>query len=226
MDSYLKELAKEFRKINGNKMPAEIILIDGASVLINYGFREMTYDMDAIIQASSSMKDAINSVGDRMGLPNGWLNTDFMKTTSYTPKLIQYSKYYKTFSNVLRIRTVSAEYLVVMKLMAGRQYKNDLLDVVGILLEQEKSQQQICLEDIKKAAEKLYGGYDKLSEESRTFIETVYQNPDLTQLYAKVREDEKTNKDILIEFEDNYPDVLNGDNLTDILKAARAKKKV
>lgn len=206
-------------------MPAEIILIDGASVLINYGFREMTYDMDAIIQASSSMKDAINSVGDRMGLPNGWLNTDFMKTTSYTPKLIQYSKYYKTFSNVLRIRTVSAEYLVVMKLMAGRQYKNDLSDVVGILLEQEKSQQQICLEDIKKAAEKLYGGYDKLSEESRTFIETVYQNPDLTQLYAKVREDEKTNKDILIEFEDNYPDVLNGDNLTDILKAARAKKK-
>lgn len=225
LDSYLKELAKEFRKINGNKMPAEIILIDGASVLINYGFREMTYDMDAIIQASSSMKDAINSVGDRMGLPNGWLNTDFMKTTSYTPKLIQYSKYYKTFSNVLRIRTVSAEYLVVMKLMAGRQYKNDLSDVVGILLEQEKSQQQICLEDIKKAAEKLYGGYDKLSEESRTFIETVYQNPDLTQLYAKVREDEKTNKDILIEFEDNYPDVLNGDNLTDILKAARAKKK-
>lgn len=225
MDSYLKELAKEFRKINGNKMPAEIILIDGASVLINYGFREMTYDMDAIIQASSSMKDAINSVGDRMGLPNGWLNADFMKTTSYTPKLIQYSKYYKTFSNVLRIRTVSAEYLVVMKLMAGRQYKNDLSDVVGILLEQEKSQQQICLEDIKKAAEKLYGGYDKLSEESRTFIETVYQNPDLTQLYAKVREDEKTNKDILIEFEDNYPDVLNGDNLTDILKAARAKKK-
>lgn len=51
------------------------------------------------------------------------------------------------------------------------------------------------------------------------------KNPDLTQLYAKVREDEKTNKDILIEFEDNYPDVLNGDNLTDILKAARAKKK-
>lgn len=225
LDSYLKELAKEFRKINGNKMPAEIILIGGASVLINYGFREMTYDMDAIIQASSSMKDAINSVGDRMGLPNGWLNTDFMKTTSYTPKLIQYSKYYKTFSNVLRIRTVSAEYLVVMKLMAGRQYKNDLSDVVGILLEQEKLQQQICLEDIKKAAEKLYGGYDKLSEESRTFIETVYQNPDLTQLYEKVREDEKTNKDILIEFEDNYPDVLNGDNLTDILKAARAKKK-
>lgn len=46
LDSYLKELAKEFRKKNGTRMPAEIILIGGASILINYGFREMTYDMD------------------------------------------------------------------------------------------------------------------------------------------------------------------------------------
>lgn len=64
LDSYLKELAKEFRKKNGTKMPAEIILIGGASVLINYGFREMTYDMDAIINSSGAMKEAINTVGD------------------------------------------------------------------------------------------------------------------------------------------------------------------
>ena len=51
LDGYLKELSKEFRKINGNRLPAEIILIGGASILLNYGFREMTYDMDAIIQA-------------------------------------------------------------------------------------------------------------------------------------------------------------------------------
>ena len=56
-------------------MPAEIILIGGASVVINYGFREMTYDMDVIINAASSMKDAINTVGDRFNLSNGWRNT-------------------------------------------------------------------------------------------------------------------------------------------------------
>ena len=50
IDSYLKELAKEFQKRNGNRIPAEIILIGGASILINYGFREMTYDIDAIIK--------------------------------------------------------------------------------------------------------------------------------------------------------------------------------
>lgn len=224
LDGYLKELSKEFRKMNGSKIPAEIILIGGASVLINYGFREMTYDMDAIIQALSSMKDAINHVGDRMGLPNGWLNTDFMKTTSYTPKLIQYSKYYKTFSNVLKIRTVSAEYLVVMKLMAGRQYKNDLSDVVGILIEQKNAEKEISLESIKRAAGELYEGHENLPELSRNFIEAVYQNSDLSALYEKIRDDEKQNKDILLEFQDDYPDVLNGDNLADILRAAKAKK--
>ncbi len=115
LDSYLMELAKEFRKKNGSRMPAEIILMGGASILINYGFREMTYDMDAIIKSSGAMSDAINTVGDRLGLPIGWLNTDFVHTNSYTPRLAEHSKYYKTFANILQIRTVSDEYSLLIK---------------------------------------------------------------------------------------------------------------
>ena len=114
-DSYLMELAKEFRKKNGSRMPAEIILMGGASILINYGFREMTYDMDAIIKSSGAMRDAINTVGDRLGLPIGWLNTDFVHTNSYTPRLAEHSKYYKTFANILQIRTVLDEYSLLIK---------------------------------------------------------------------------------------------------------------
>jgi hypothetical protein len=76
LDAYLKEFGKEFRKLNGTKIPAEIILIGGAAILANYGFRDVTYDIDAVILASSAMKEAANSVGDRLGLPNGWLNMD------------------------------------------------------------------------------------------------------------------------------------------------------
>ena len=115
LDSYLMELAKELRKKNGSRMPAEIILMGGASILINYGFREMTYDMDAIIKSSGAMSDAINTVGDRLGLPIGWLNTDFVHTNSYTPRLAEHSKYYKTFANILQIRTVSDEYSLLIK---------------------------------------------------------------------------------------------------------------
>ena len=82
LDMYLRELAKEFRKRYGKSVPAEIILVGGAAVLVNYGFREKTYDMDAIITTASYMKDIINYIGDKFDLPTGWLNTDFMITSS------------------------------------------------------------------------------------------------------------------------------------------------
>ena len=224
LDSYLRELAKEFRKKNGNKMSAEIILIGGASILINYGFREMTYDMDVIIKSSGAMKEAINTVGDRLELPVGWLNTDFANTKSYTPRLVEYSKYYKTFANILQVRTVSAEYLVAMKLMAGRQYKNDLSDIVGILIEQEERKEPLSFEVIQKAIVDLYDSYDKVPEDSRVFMEAIYNKEDLHDFYRQCREIEQENKDTLVGFQENYPGVLNGDNLADVLKAARAKK--
>lgn len=224
LDGYLRELAKEFRKKNGNKMSAEIILIGGASILINYGFREMTYDMDAIIKSSGAMKEAINTVGDRLELPVGWLNTDFANTKSYTPRLVEYSKYYKTFANILQVRTVSAEYLVAMKLMAGRQYKNDLSDIVGILIEQEERKKPLSFEVIQKAIVDLYDSYDKVPEDSKVFMEAIYNKEDLHDFYRQCREIEQENKDTLVGFQENYPGVLNGDNLADVLKAARAKK--
>ena len=90
MDNYLKELAKEYRRMVGKNMPAEIVLVGGAAILANYGFRESTQDIDAIITAASAMKDAITVVGDRYDLPSGWLNSDFIKTDSYSPKLIEF----------------------------------------------------------------------------------------------------------------------------------------
>ena len=226
LDGYLKELGKEFRKRNGKVIPAEIILIGGAAVLINYGFREMTNDIDAIIHASSAMDEAIRAVEDKMSLPYGWINTDFMKTTSYTPKLERYSKYYKTFSNILQVRTVSAEYLVAMKLMSGRQYKNDLSDVVGILIEQKERNDTLTFERIKQAIEDLYDDYNFLPENSRKFIESLLEKEDIRKFYKECRKEELENKDILVEFQDNYPGVMNGNNLSEILRAARKKKEM
>ena len=141
IDGYLKALGKEYRKRAGKGMKAELILVGGAAILVNYGFRDTTTDVDALIQAASSMKDAINHVGDTFGLPNGWLNEDFAQTVSFSPKLVEYSTHYRTYANVLEVRTIAAEYLIAMKLRSGRQYKNDLSDVLGILAEHEKRNQ-------------------------------------------------------------------------------------
>ncbi len=224
LDMYLKELAKEFRKLNGNKTPAEIILIGGAAILANYGFRDMTTDIDAIIHASSSMKDAINRVGDKYELPNGWLNTDFIRTVSYSPKLGQYSEHYRTYSNILNIRIVSAEYLIAMKLRAGRKYKNDLSDIIGILAEHEKSGNPITTEAINKAVINLYGSWNELSDDSKAFIRDALKNGNYEQMYSAIRDNEKSSKEILIDFEHKYPNVTKESNVDDILKSLKNRK--
>jgi hypothetical protein len=224
LDLFLKELAKEFRKRSGKSVPAEIILIGGASVVINYGFREMTYDIDAIINASSSMKEAINYVSDKYGLPNGWMNDDFRKTASYSPKIVQFSKYYRTYANSVSFRTVSGEYLVAMKMMSGRKYKYDLSDIIGVLREQEKRDDSLTLERIKTAVEDLYGSYEKISDEVRQFVEQAIQNGEYAETYASVRKAEAENREVLLEYQDNKPGVITNDNINEIIIALRKRK--
>ena len=221
LDACLSRLAKEFRKLNGRKMPAEIILIGGAAVLANYGFRDMTYDIDAIIQVSSAMTDAINIVGDEMGLPNGWLNSDFMRTKSYSPKLLQHSVYYKRFGYVLEVRTISGEYLVAMKLMSGRQYKNDISDIIGILHEERERGKPLSLESIKKAVCDIYDEWENLPQDSRDLITEIMRGNKFDELYEQYRNQERAAKEALVNFEKDYPGIVNEDNVNSIVESLR-----
>lgn len=218
LDTYLRELAKEYRKRGGKSMPVEIVLIGGAAILVNYGFREMTTDVDAVIHAAFVMKDAINYVGDKFGLPNRWLNADFMRTASYTPKLDEYSTYYRTFSNILTVRTVTAEYLIAMKLRAGRKYKHDFSDIIGILAEHEKQGKPITTESIDTAVRNLYGGWDNIPEDAKEYIRDVLQNGNYEKVYASIVAEEQRAKDVLLEFEQDHPGAVNTNNVDSIVK--------
>lgn len=225
LDTYLKELAKVFRKLNGTKMPAEIILIGGAAILANYGFRDVTYDIDAIILASAAMKDAINQVGDSMGLPHGWLNADFQKTTSFSKKLLEVSVYYKTYSNILTIRTVASEYLVAMKLMSGRQYKNDMSDVAGILWEHQKADKPISYEAIDKAVTELYSSWSEIPERSVALLKAAFDSGAYEMLYRDSLESERNAKETVINFNKENPGALkDGAAVNEFLEQARKKQ--
>ena len=158
----------------------------------------------------------ISFIRDKV-LANGWLNEDFKNTKSYTPRLVNYSKYYRTFSNVLTVRTLTGEYLVAMKLMAYRQYKHDISDIVGILREQQNSGDPLTLERIDKAVKDLYDNWDNLPENAKNMIESILANEDMDALYEAYANEEAAAKVALITFEDKYPDVLKEDNLADIL---------
>ena len=224
LEGYLKELAKEYKK-RGRGMPAEMILVGGASVLINYQFRAASYDIDASYESPSIMKEAINAVGDRFGLPTGWVNDDFKKTASYTPKIVQYSEHYKTFSNVLQIRTIRAEYLVAMKLVSGRQYKKDLSDIAGIVYEQQIAGKPLSYEMIDKAVCNLYGNWDNVEDYARELLDKILACDNLQTLFIELSEDEKAAKEALAEMIKKYPTVVKQNNVNDVIAATLKKKR-
>ena len=170
------------------------------------------------------MKTAISKVGDIFNLPHGWLNTDFKRSDSYSDKLIEVSVYYKTYSNVLQIRTVAAEYLIAMKLMSGRRYKNDISDIYGILWEHQKSETPISRDSIDRAIEALYGNTPNIPEISLEILEKAFSDGDFEGLYKQSREDEKEAKAILIEFEEKYPNTLKTENINKIIDGMKRKR--
>ena len=220
IDDLLSQLAKEFRKLNGNKTPAEIVIIGGAAIVTQYGFRASTTDIDAVIVASSVMKDAINIVGDRNGLPTGWINQDFKKTSSYSPKIREFSKHYKTFSNIVEVRILPSEYNVAMKLASLREYKYDISDIIGII-----QSDAISRDSIDKAVDDLYGGYEKLSHhrEAVKLLDSIFASDNLKELYDNTRLNEANNHVILKQLDEEHPHLLKKDNIAGVLEAARKK---
>ena len=225
LDLYLKEVAKEYRKLNRNGMHAEIIIVGGGSILINYSFRLSTTDIDAYTQASASFKEAVNRVSDKHALPNGWLNSDFRRTESYSDKLVQYSEYYKTYYNIVDIRSITREYLIAMKLKSGRKYKNDLSDIVGILDEHIQRNDPISFEQIQKAYEQLYGSWDTLPNDTTVFISSLFKNTsNIHDVYEATKQQENDAKEILIDFEENYPGITTESNVDSILESLKKKR--
>lgn len=217
LDSVLKDLGNYYTHNGHNKIYAEIILVGGAAVLAKYNFRESSGDMDAIIRATSTIKDAALKVSDKYNLHPDWLNMDFKNTSSFSEKILEHSTYYKTFSNYVEIRIIKPEYLIATKLNAFREYKHDKSDIVGIIIEQEQINEPITKEDVSKAYSELY--QKELSLEQLNFFESVINNKDKKDLLDEIQEKENNNLQKLSDFKDKYPNVLNGDNLNEILQS-------
>ena len=193
--------------------------------MICYGFREMTNDIDAVVQAGSAMKEAADIVRDKYGLSNSWLNSDFIHTASYTDKLAFYSPQKDLGSlSLFTVRVVEREYLISMKLMSGRIYKNDISDIIGILLSERNKENGISLENIIDASEKLYGRWENIPERSRKCIESVFAGNGLDELYTIYRNNEIIASQQLDDFEQKYKGVITEDNVNDVLSALMKRR--
>ena len=218
LNFYLNELAKDIKKIMGRNADVEVILVGGGAVIAGgYDFREMTMDIDFMESYGQSIKDAVHRTGDRLGLPSSWMNSDFTKTDSYSENIRKVSRPYKTFRQVLHVRSLGDNHLVAMKLASDRLYKFDRSDIVGIVTRMDGSKEEIE-KAVKQAVKDLYGDWGYLKERSQKFFEIVLENLSDEHFYEKIRDIEKKNKDILIDFEEQYPDILNNEIADNLLE--------
>jgi hypothetical protein len=102
-------------ELAGKNVRGEIFLAGGAVMCLVFHAREATKDVDALLVPASAIREAAERVGQREGLPSGWLNDAVKGFFSQTGRF----EIYAEMSN-LRIFAPHPEYLFAMKCLAMR----------------------------------------------------------------------------------------------------------
>ena len=220
----IRRFAKEYRKTLG-KSPAEIIIVGGGSIMLNYKFRDATQDFDVILRAASGIKDVIHQFADENNLSRDWMNTDFITTVSYSDALTEVSRLYcRLNNNTLEIRTVSGVYLIAMKMKAHRDYRNDISDSIGILIEEAEAGHHFSYDDIETAYQKLYHEVpDKKMQEQFSNL-CAKSVEELKSIYDSQRRAESLTEGQMISYIGDGAKI-NAENAADVAARIREKMK-
>lgn len=225
LDQLLNELAKDLKRSTPKGQNLyEIVIVGGASIVINHDFRPSTRDVDAWFLSSEILISSIRQIGKRYGLSERWLNADFVQSKSFSKQLREVSVYYKTFQRILEVRVVRGADLIAMKLVAGRKYKNDLSDIVGILMEYDRQGEWITLEMINESIIKLYGSTESVEPDLLEWIVLMLTHKDYLRIYDQVLEEEDEAKTILIERMSVSNDIQNEEDALRVLDLIKQKQ--
>ena len=219
----IRRFAKEYRKSLG-KAPGEIIIVGGGSIMLNYKFRDATQDFDVILHTASGIKDVIVRFADENNLPRDWMNTDFIKTASFSETLTEVSRHFCWLNNkTLEIRTVSGIYLIAMKMVDYREYRNDISDVIGIMIEEAENGQTFTYKELETAYLKLYHKLPDPDIQDRIRNLCSKNIDELKSIYDSQKNEETLIGDQLITYAEEGVDI-TVKNATDV--AARIREKM
>ena len=186
------------KRAKNHKIYCEIVVVGGASILLNYGFRLSTLDIDCTDEYKVLMNDLISEIAVKHNLPFGWINTSFANTNSYSRNISRYSSHYKTYGDgVLEVRTIKDLYLLAMKIVSGRKYKNDYSDIYGIIQELNKNGKMITIEALDKAIVELYSSLEVVNKDAYQFAKSIIENKNNIS-YEALKKEEASNAEIII----------------------------
>jgi hypothetical protein len=113
LEKYLSRLNDELRK---DGTTGEVCIVGGAAMVIGFGTRNSTRDIDALVISPSTVRAAILRVAQMSGIPNSWLNDAAKGFASSTP--VELKELLKLGN--LRVVMPPAEYILAMKCISAR----------------------------------------------------------------------------------------------------------
>lgn len=222
----LKAFAKEYKKEHGN-YPLEIIIVGGGSILLNYGFRDYTQDFDIMVRSMADVNEIAYRVAEAYNLPDKWLNTDFTRTASYSDKLREVSRHFCSFNNgSLEFRMITEEYLIAMKMVSARDYRNDMSDIIGIIFSMKKNNIDISWEKVSDAFQFLYSDKKLRKNVQREVKEYLTLSvEELERKYSEIKSVEEEVGERLVWIDRNYPKTVTEESVTSITQTLKEKIK-
>ncbi len=115
-----EQLQALLEKLNGElqkeKVTGEICIVGGAAMVLGFGSRNSTRDIDALLVTPRSVRDAVQRVAEQEKIPASWLNDGakgFASAQSFeSEEMLKMSH--------LRVVSPPAEYILAMKCISAR----------------------------------------------------------------------------------------------------------
>jgi len=145
------EMREAFRRLalrlERRQLIGDICVFGGAAMILAYGARRVTRDVDALFEPHGAVVEESRAVARELGFPEGWLND---AVSVYVPPVADTRRTTVYDHPNLRVRSVSARHLLAMKALAARRYasdKDDLVTLVRLMGLTESGQvERICAE--------------------------------------------------------------------------------
>jgi hypothetical protein len=118
---YLKILGENLEK---QGLKGEILLVGGAAMCLIHSARDATKDIDALYEPKDIINHIASKIAEQESLPENWLNDSVKGFVGKNAPIEEFIEL-----KGLNVQTVSAEYLLAMKLMSARHGEKDHEDI-------------------------------------------------------------------------------------------------
>lgn len=121
----LKRLGKKLAERN---LKGELILTEDTSMCLVHSARDMTKDVDAIYEPKLVINEIVREIAEENDLPHAWLNDSVKGFVTDSIQTVGFAQF-----GSLKVSTVSAEYLLAMKLISARVTGQDYNDILFLI---------------------------------------------------------------------------------------------